>query len=144
MTLGGRYRRFALLEARGRSPLYERLALGVADDPAIHAVLARVPPPRQQPNLLLAAVAFLGGVRPDYVDFRSFVLDHADAVIATLGRYPPSILAADLARCIARTMPSSMLSNYIAGRRGCPRGVPNTVPCAPPLLSGRRNGIRSF
>ena len=84
MTLAGRYRRFAHLEARGKSPLYEQLALGVADDPAVQAVLARVAPAKQQPNLLFATVSFLGGVQPGYGAFRAFVLDHADAVVATL------------------------------------------------------------
>jgi hypothetical protein len=84
MSLAERYRRFAQLEARGKSPLYEQLAMGVADDPAVQAVLARVPPARQQPNLPFAAVSFLGGVQPDYAAFRAYVLDHADAVVATL------------------------------------------------------------
>lgn len=84
MSLADRYRRFAHLEVRGRSPLYEQLALGVADDPAIHAVLARVSPAKQQPNLLFAAVSFLAGVQPNYGAFRAFVLDHADAVTSAL------------------------------------------------------------
>jgi hypothetical protein len=84
MRVADRYRRFARLEARDRSPLYEQLALGVADDPAVQAVLARVSPPQQQPNLLLATVSFLAGVQPNYGAFRAFVLDHADAVTSAL------------------------------------------------------------
>ena len=84
MDLADRYRRFARLEARGRSPLYEQLALGVANDPAIHAVLARVSPDKQQPNLLFAAVSFLAGLQSDYEAFRAFVLDHPDEVVAEL------------------------------------------------------------
>jgi hypothetical protein len=79
-----RYRRFAEREARGRSPLYERFALGVADDPELLALLARLPPAKQQPNLLFAAVLYLGGRQPDYRSFRAFVLDHADQVVATM------------------------------------------------------------
>src|SRR5690348_9366800 len=82
--LAERYHRFALEEARGRSPLYELLALGVADDPAVQGVLERVSPDEQQPNLLLAAVAFLGGFQFDYPAFRRFVLEHADAVVQVL------------------------------------------------------------
>ena len=81
MTLADRYRRFARLEARGKSPLYEQLALEVADDPAVQAVLARVAPAKQQPNLLFATVSFLGGVQPSSGAFRAFVLEHADAAV---------------------------------------------------------------
>ncbi len=84
MNAAERYRRFARMEARGRSPLYEQLATGVAEDADVLAVLARVPPAKQQPNLLFAAVSFLGGVQPDYPAFRAFVLDHADAVASVL------------------------------------------------------------
>jgi hypothetical protein len=79
-----RYRRFAEREARGRSPLYERFALGVADDPELLELLARLPPAKQQPNLLFAAVLYLGGRQPDYAAFRRLVLDHVDQVVATM------------------------------------------------------------
>jgi hypothetical protein len=79
-----RYRRFAEREARGRSPLYERFALGVADDPELLALLARLPPAKQQPNLLFAAVLYLGGGQPDYAAFRRFVLEHVDQVVSTM------------------------------------------------------------
>jgi hypothetical protein len=79
-----RYRRFAQREARGRSPLYERFALGVAGDRQLVALLERLPPAKQQPNLLFAAVLYLGGRQPDYDTFRAFVHDHADQVVATL------------------------------------------------------------
>jgi hypothetical protein len=78
------YRRFARVEARGRSPLYEQCALAVADDPAVQAVLARLPPDRQQPNLLFAAVAFLAGVQWEYQAFRRVVLDRADELTAIM------------------------------------------------------------
>ena len=79
-----RYRRFAEREARGRSPLYERFALGVAGDRPLVQLLERLPPAKQQPNLLFATVLYLGGRQPDYDAFRGFVLDHADRVVATL------------------------------------------------------------
>ena len=82
--LAERYRRFARVEARGRSPLYGQLALAVADDPAVHAVLGRVPPDRRQPNLLFAAVAFLAGVQPKYRAFRRVVLGRADELTALM------------------------------------------------------------
>lgn len=82
--LAERYRRFARVEAHGRSPLYEQCALGVADDAAVQAILARLPPDRQQPNLLFAAVALLTGVQPEYQAFRSVVLERADDLTAIM------------------------------------------------------------
>jgi hypothetical protein len=79
-----RYRRFAEREARGRSPLYERFAHGVARDHELLKLLEPLPPAKQQPNLLFAAVLYLGGRQPDYGAFRQFVLDHADQVVATM------------------------------------------------------------
>jgi hypothetical protein len=74
------YRRFAQSEARGKSPLYETLAEGVAADSDLLTLLASQPPEKRQPNLLFAAVAFLGGRQPDYASFRALVLDRADEV----------------------------------------------------------------
>lgn len=56
MELGERFRRFARREARGRSPLYEVVAEGVADEAEVLELLAAAPPSQQRPNLLLAAV----------------------------------------------------------------------------------------
>ncbi len=74
------YRRFAQAEARGRSPLYEALALGVAGDPDVLGFLLTLPRPKRQPNLLLAAVRHLFGTPGDYGEFRRHVLDNGDAV----------------------------------------------------------------
>jgi hypothetical protein len=78
------YRRFAQSEARGKSPLYETLAEGVATDSELLALLASQPPGKRQPNLLFAAVAFIGGTQPDYASFRAFVLDRAVEVMSTM------------------------------------------------------------
>jgi hypothetical protein len=86
MPVAERYRRFAE-EARGRSPLYERLALGVAGDRGLLELLDRLPPAKQQPNLLFAAVQYLAGPQPDLDAFRSFVLGHADEVLATMAAH---------------------------------------------------------
>jgi hypothetical protein len=72
---GQLYREFAAREARGRSPLYERLALGVAEDADLLRLLNRAPSSKRQPNLLFASVRFLGGIGTDYESFRSFVLE---------------------------------------------------------------------
>jgi hypothetical protein len=60
------YRAFAE-EARGRSPLYESLAMLVAEDRVILRFLDSLPPGKRQPNLLFAAARYLLGdpVGPD-------------------------------------------------------------------------------
>lgn len=78
------YRRFATRETRGRSPLYEQLAGGVADDPDLLEFLADLPREKRQPNLLLAAVRYLAGLQLGYDAFRSVVLDRRDEVSATM------------------------------------------------------------
>ena len=50
-----KYETFAHDEARGISPLYERLALAVARNPSMLSRLSALPRPKQQPNLLFAA-----------------------------------------------------------------------------------------
>ena len=57
--LAGRFRRFASAEAAGSSPLYERLARGVADDRELLALAAHRGPGQPPANLLLAAVHYL-------------------------------------------------------------------------------------
>src|SRR5690349_23125809 len=53
--IAARFRRFAEVEARGSSPLYEALALGVAADAFALKFLERLPEAKRQPNLLFAA-----------------------------------------------------------------------------------------
>jgi hypothetical protein len=74
------YRRFAE-EARGRSALYVELASRVAEDPELLALLAPLPRPKQQPNLLLGAVRLLYGTPADYRAFRACVLAHRDELL---------------------------------------------------------------
>jgi hypothetical protein len=74
------YRRFAALEARGRSPLYESLAEGVAQDDEVLAFLLTLPRPKRQPNLLSAAVRYRLGTPTDWADFRNRLLAEPDAV----------------------------------------------------------------
>lgn len=99
--LAAEFRRFATLEARGASPLYERLALGVAEDGGLLALAARARPEQPAPNLLFAAVhlLLLAGVRHElagfyasvtaspvggdpFPAFRDFCVEHWDAVTA--------------------------------------------------------------
>ena len=82
--LAARYRRFAEVEARGRSPLYEALSLGVAGDTFALEFLAALPEAKQQPNLLLAAVRHLCGTAGDWPEFRAMLHDNAPAVAAVM------------------------------------------------------------
>ncbi len=67
------WRRFAANEARGRSPIYERLAEAVAGDAALVDWLATLPAAKRQPNLLLGAVRRLFGTIADPAQFRRTV-----------------------------------------------------------------------
>jgi hypothetical protein len=78
------YAGFAAREARGVSPTYERLALAISRDEQILALLARVPPPKRQPNLLLGVVRLLGGPLDDPAAFHDFVTVNWPAVRAEI------------------------------------------------------------
>ncbi|HXA27010.1 MAG TPA: DUF2332 domain-containing protein [Acetobacteraceae bacterium] len=82
--IAARFRRFAQMEADGRSPLYASLARGVAADAAALAFLARLPGVKQQPNLLFAAVRHLCGTPRDWAHFRALLRDNAEAVQALM------------------------------------------------------------
>lgn len=79
-AIAARYRRFVEEQTRGRSPLYERLGLAVADSPEILAFLAELPAPKQQPNLLLAAVRHVCGVPRDATALADAIRTHGDAI----------------------------------------------------------------
>src|SRR3954454_23154724 len=78
------YRQFATMEARGASPLYEELALGVAGDPDLLGLLATLPPAKRQPNLLFAAARHVGGTPAGFAQFRRLVLEHREGVVDTM------------------------------------------------------------
>ncbi|MEU2236337.1 DUF2332 domain-containing protein [Streptomyces vietnamensis] len=80
------YRNFATREARGHSARYEELAAAVAEDEKLLALIERLPEPKRQPNLLLAAVRFLDGPTEDPEEFRSWVIGSWDRVGATMLR----------------------------------------------------------
>lgn len=75
-----RYRRFAKIEAAGRSPLYEQFALHVAQSPDILRLLEVLPPEKRQPNLLFAAVRLTAGTPGSTAAFDDAVNIHADAI----------------------------------------------------------------
>ena len=82
--IAAKYRRFAEVEARDRSPLYEEFALGVAGDSAALGFLAALPEEKRQPNLLLAAVRQVCGTARNWGSFRALLADHADEVRALM------------------------------------------------------------
>lgn len=74
------YRRFASVEARGRSPLYERLAERIASDSEVLNFLQTLPKPKRQPNLLFAAVRYRLGTPVDWPGFRDRLFAEPAAV----------------------------------------------------------------
>jgi hypothetical protein len=78
------YIRYAEDEARGRSPLYEQLAGGVAADREIVGFLLTLPTGKRQPNLLFAALRHRFGTPRDWAGFRRTLLANRDAVRAIM------------------------------------------------------------
>jgi Uncharacterized protein conserved in bacteria (DUF2332) len=74
------YAEFAVSEARGVSPVYERLGSFVATDPALLDLL----PDQTQPQLLFGIVRLLGGPVDDPVAFREFTISHWPAIASHL------------------------------------------------------------
>lgn len=78
LDTAGNYLRFARLEAAGRSPAYEALALAVAGDGLVLRYLESLPDQKRQPNLLFAAARYLLGGVPTPVALRSLVAEQED------------------------------------------------------------------
>ena len=78
------YRRWALVESHGTSPVYARLALAVADDADVLRLLQRVEGPRRQPNLLLGALRWHGVDVTDPATALGWVHEHPDEVLSVL------------------------------------------------------------
>jgi hypothetical protein len=82
--LSAAYRRFAEDEARGKSPLYEELARGVAADDEILDLLLSLPRPKRQPNLLFSAARHLLGTPDGWSRFQRGVAQRKDALCALM------------------------------------------------------------
>ena len=78
--IAGTYGRFAAEEARGRSPLYEELARGVAGDHEVVGFLLTLPKEKRQPNLLFAALRYVSGTPADWPDFRRKLAANRDSI----------------------------------------------------------------
>lgn len=78
--LRARYRDFAEHEAKGVSPLYEELARAVGESEALLRFISSLPGPKQQPNLVFAAVRHLYGTPGDARHFSRLVENHAEPI----------------------------------------------------------------
>jgi hypothetical protein len=78
------YTDFAVREAHGVSPAYERLSLAVAGDRDILALIDTLPPAKRQPNLLYSVVRFLGGPVTDPDAFTAYTTAHWPAIEAEI------------------------------------------------------------
>jgi hypothetical protein len=107
-----RYARFAQEEAPGRSALYAEWAGAVASDPALAAVLARIPATRRQPPLVFAVMRLLGAPETGGGPWRTWVIDHGDAVVAECGRR--SVQTNEPLRCAALLPALSLVDGPIA------------------------------
>jgi hypothetical protein len=77
------YERFAV-EARGRSPVYARVATAIARDETLLGFLAGLPEPKRQPNLLLGAVRYLYGTPDDPREFLALAHERLDEIAAVM------------------------------------------------------------
>ena len=68
------YRRFAEVEARGVSDVYDDWASGVAGDDEVLALLEALPAAKRQPNLVFAAARLVGAPVGPYRPFREWLL----------------------------------------------------------------------
>lgn len=84
--VSARYARFARDEAPARSALYAEWAAGVAGDPVVAAVLARIAPSHRQPPLVFAVARMRGSGEASYRAWREWVIGHADELVAECGR----------------------------------------------------------
>jgi hypothetical protein len=82
--IAARFRRFAEVEARASSPLYEAFALGVAADAFACEFLQALPETKRQPNLLFAALRHVCGTPADWPTFQAQLRAHAAEIRATM------------------------------------------------------------
>lgn len=78
------YRRFAELEARGISGVYDDWASSIADDPEVIALIADLPGMKKQANLVFAAARLMGAPVGPYPAFREWLLAHWAAVVPVI------------------------------------------------------------
>jgi hypothetical protein len=84
MTIAAEYAEFAVREAHGVSPAYERLSLAVSGDGEVLALVGTLPPMKRQPNLLFGVVRFLGGPVDDPAAFHDYAVANWPAIEAEM------------------------------------------------------------
>ena len=106
------YRGFGELEARGQSAIYECWALGVADDPALIALIEELPLQKRQPNLVFACARLLGAPEGDYPAFRRWLVPHWSRVVTeALAR---STQTNEARRCASLVLALSLIPGPLA------------------------------
>lgn len=107
-----RYRRFAEHEAPRRSALYAEWAAGVASDPLVQRVLARIAPTHRQPPLVFAVARLLGAPLASWPHVREWMLRHADALVAACAER--SLQTNEPLRCAALLPALALIDGPIA------------------------------
>lgn len=107
-----RYARFARDEAPGRSALYAEWATGVAEDPEIAGILARIPAVRRQPPLVFAVSRLLGAPLEGFPAWAVWVRAHAEALIVETARR--SLQTNEPLRCAALLPALSLIDGPVA------------------------------
>jgi len=107
-----RYARFARVEAPGRSELYAEWARGVGREPAVAAVLARIPANRCQPPLVFAVTRLLGAPLRPFAEWAVWLAEHADEVVSECATR--SLQTNEPLRCAALLPALSLLDGPIA------------------------------
>jgi hypothetical protein len=107
-----RYGRFARDEAPGRSRLYGEWADRVVDDPAVAAVLARIPATHRQPPLVFAVARLLGAPMEAGDRWADWIVSHADTLVAECERR--SIQTNEPLRCAALLPALALIDGPIA------------------------------
>jgi hypothetical protein len=71
-----KYRAFAEVEAHGLSPVYDALALGVAGDPEVVALIDELPVQKRQVNLVFSSARLLSAPMSGYGVFRDWFVEN--------------------------------------------------------------------
>lgn len=80
------YRRFAAVEARGASPLYESLALHVAESDVAQDFLSALSRDKRQPNLFFAAIRHVAGTPESSSQLEDLILDRGSEIAEVMCR----------------------------------------------------------
>lgn len=84
MTTSTTYAEFGARDARGVSPVYERLSYAISRDEEILALLEALPESKRQPNLLFGVVRLFGGPVEDPAAFHDYTVANWSAIEAEM------------------------------------------------------------